>query len=253
MRRLAFLTMAALTLATLTLATGPVARAGPARAEGEVYVVGALQRLHGSEPDFGYAHLRRLLDAARPDVVVLEVRPDELAGRGDTPGRPEYPQVVWPYLQGRRLAAMPMEPGGEPFARMSGAAGAAIEAMERDRPDAAKAWARTAASTDAVLQAYWRHPADAHDAVTADVVQAGAERQAGLVGPGYAAIQAEWDGYMADRAREAVLAHPGKRVLILASYRNRHLIEAAVRAAAPDRIVDMPSWLRTAVAGGPGE
>jgi hypothetical protein len=247
MRKLAFLMMAALTM------TGLALQAEPARAEGEVYVVGALQRLHATEPGFGYAHLRRILDAARPDVVVLEVRPDELAARGETPGRPEYPQVVWPYLRNHPVAAAPMEPGGEAFARMSGAAGAAIETMERDAPEAAKAWSRMQVSTDAALQAYWRHPADAHDAVTADVVQASADRQAALAGGAYAAAQAEWDGYMADRAREAVLAHPGKRVLILASYRNRHLIEAAVRAAAPGRVVDMPGWLKTAVAAQPAE
>jgi hypothetical protein len=48
---------------------------------------------------------------------------------------------------------------------------------------------------------------------------------------------------MAYQARETVLANPGRRVLILGSYRNREALDTAVREAAPLRVVSAEAWL----------
>ena len=210
-----------------------------------VYVVAAIQRLHATEPDYGYPQLRRILEAVRPDVVVLEVRPDEAAERKDTPGRPEYPAVVWPWLADHPRPVIPMEPGGKAFAEMTGEAGALYEAFGREKPQADAYMTRLGRALAAALQAHWRHPADAHDQVTADLVRAEALAQAQLGGQAFAVNQAAWDGYMVDRAREAIAAHPGKRILVLASYRNLEAFREGLKGET--RLVDMEPWLREAV------
>lgn len=208
-----------------------------------VYVVGAIQRLHASEPSFSFDHLRRIIEAVRPDVMVLEVRPDELAARKETQGRPEYPAVVWPWLSAHPTAALPMEPGGEVFEAMTGAAGRRFEAFGKAKPDADAYMTRLARALSTVLQDHWRHPADAHDAITLDLVRAQGLAQAQLGGPDFATSQAEWDGYMVARAREAIAANPGKRILVLASYRNLEAFRAGLKGEA--RLVDIEPWLRS--------
>jgi hypothetical protein len=219
----------------------------PARA-GEpadgVYVVGALHRLHGEEPAFDFQALDRILDLIQPQVLVLEVRPDELAGRLETPGRPEYPAVVWPWIAGHEVQVVAMEPGGAVFSRITTAAGAEIAAFKARDPEGAADWGRLRPAFETALRAYWRHPADTQDPVTADLARALAISDAGLVGSGFEAIQAEWDGYMLAQARAAVAAHPGKRILILGSYRNRAGLEAGLREVAGPRLVDIEAWLR---------
>lgn len=210
-----------------------------------VYVVAAIQRLHATDADYGYPQLRRILDVVRPDVVVLEVRPDEAVERKDTPGRPEYPTVVWPWLADRPSQVIPMEPGGKAFADMTAEAGALYDAFGRDEPQAAAHMTSLSRSLSAVLQAHWRHPADAHDRVTADLVRAEALAQAELGGQAFAVSQSAWDGYMVDRTREAIAAHPGKRILVLASYRNLEAFREGLKGEA--RLVDMETWLREAV------
>lgn len=210
-----------------------------------VFVVAAIQRLHATEPHYGYPHLRRILDAVKPDVVVLEVRPDEAEARQDTPGRPEYPNVVWPWLADHPLPVISMEPGGRAFAQMAGAASERFERFAREKPADSAYMTSLSRSVSAALQAHWKHPADAHDRVTADLVRAEALAQAQLGGPAFETGQAEWDGYMVARTREAIAAHPGKRILVLASYRNLDAIREGLKGE--PRLVDMEPWLRAAI------
>jgi hypothetical protein len=210
-----------------------------------VYVVGAIQRLHATEPSFTFDDLRRVIEAVRPDVLVLEVRPDELVERKQTQGRPEYPAVVWPYLAAHPIPALPMEPGGQDFEAMAGAAGRRFAAFAQEKPDADAYMTRLGRALSVVLQDHWRHPADAHDAVTIDLVEAQGLAQAELGGPAFATSQAAWDGYMIERAREAIAAHPGQRILVLASYRNLGAFRAGLKGEA--RLVDMEPWLREAL------
>lgn len=230
-------------LLALSLCAGLAAPACAEPADG-VYVVAAIQRLHASEPDYGYPQLRRILDAVKPDVVVLEVRPEEAEARGDTPGRPEYPNVVWPWLADHPLPVISMEPGGRAFAQMTGAAAAKFERFNKEKPAESAYMSSLRRSLSAALQAHWRHPADAHDRVTADLVRAETLAQTELGGQAFKTGQAAWDGYMVARTREAIAAHPGKRILVLASYRNLDAFREGLKGEA--RLVDMEPWLRSA-------
>jgi hypothetical protein len=207
-----------------------------------VYVVGAIQRLHATEPSFSFDDLRRIIEVVRPEVLVLEVRPDELAERKETQGRPEYPAVVWPWLAAHPTTALPMEPGGKVFEAMTGDAGRRFAAFAKQKPEADAYMSRLGRALSTVLQDHWRHPADAHDTVTLDLVRAQGLAQARLGGHEFETSQAAWDGYMVDRTREAIAANPGKRILVLASYRNLEAFRTGLKGEG--RLVEMEPWLR---------
>jgi hypothetical protein len=234
------LRLPALTLALAAGFTGQL-HAAASPPDG-VYVVGAIQRLHATESSFSFDDLRRIIEAVRPEVLVLEVRPDELAERKETQGRPEYPAVVWPYLAAHPTTALPMEPGGKVFEAMTGEAGRRFEAFAKEKPEADAYMTRLGRALSTVLQDHWRHPADAHDAVTLDLVRAQGLAQAQLGGADFESSQAAWDGYMVARTREAIAANPGKRILVLASYRNLEAFQAGLKGEG--RLVEMEPWLR---------
>ncbi len=209
-----------------------------------VYILGALHGLHETEEAFGYDDLRRIIVAIRPEIMLLEVRPDELAERKDTPGRPEYPRVVWPVLGGFDGTAIALEPGAWLFAQLTGEASHASKAFSERDPERARRWSSYQKALDTVLRAHWRHPADAHDSTTAELSRSYYVVQHALVGDALKTVQDRWDEFMTDRAREAVRSSPGKRILLLCSYRNRHRFEDALRTEAPERLVDIEAWLR---------
>ncbi|HYE43449.1 MAG TPA: hypothetical protein VEA15_08655 [Caulobacteraceae bacterium] len=235
--------LAALT-AGLTLLMPPGAAAtAPDTPRDAVLIVGALHRLHETQPAFDYAALKRVIEAADPDILLLEVRPDELAERKDTPGRPEYPRVVWPLLDTLGATAVPMEPGGAEFERRVKEASDLHAAFARDQPEAAALLDRYDGALGRVLARHWKALADTHDAATDDLMRGRYIVQFSVGGDGLAASQREWDDYMVREARRVVKANPGKRILVLGSYRNRHLFHEALAAEAPARVVDMRAWL----------
>lgn len=209
-----------------------------------VYVVGALHALHQTEESFDFDTLQRVVTAIKPEVMVLEVRPDELAERKDTPGRPEYPKVIWPLLSGSPAKAVAMEPGGQLFAQMTGDASIAMKAFTARDPEGSKQWSGYQRALETALRAHWQHPADAHDATTGSLSRAYYITQYATVGDAMRTVQEQWDRFMVDRALEAVRAAPDQRVLILCSYRNRHRFTDALGAEAASRLVEMESWLK---------
>jgi len=239
------LTRLPLLLAMSSAMTLPDARAEPNIAPDAVLVVGALHALHDREPAFDYAGLRAAIVAFAPDVLVLEVRPDELAERKATPGRPEYPAVVWPLLAQMNVDAVAMEPGGESFKAISGAASAAFEALRRRDPAGTAALSRLDSAAEEILLSYWRTAAQVQDATTATLTAGQQAAQIALAGPAFATAQARWDAHMAVQTTAAVRAHPGKRVMVIGSYTNRAMLERAVQEASPGRTLDAARWFET--------
>lgn len=220
----------------------PAATAAPRPPTDALLVLAPLHGLHSREPGFTYADLTMDLDAAAPDILMVETRPDELAGLTDTPGRPEYPAVIWPWLQGRTLRVEAMEPGGEVFATMVRAASARYARFREEHPEGYAETDRLQAALILALLDHWRHPADAHDQRTRDLSRASVLVEQALGGPGADQGQAEWDGYMIDRVRAVLAANPGKRIVVLASYRNQGAFRAALQA--DPRWAEAEPWLR---------
>jgi hypothetical protein len=208
-----------------------------------VLVLGALHDLHAREESFAYDQLRRILDTFRPDVVVLEVRRDELIARAKTPGRPEYPEVIWRWLDSTGVEAVAMEPGGRRFEELAGAAGAAFATLSRSDPQGAAALAAYDDALEAALLAYWRRPTQTQDETTARMVDSHVALRAAIVGPAFTKVQAAWDDEMAQVVTRTIRSRPGKRVLVIGSYRNRTQLEAAVRSVAAARILPSSAWL----------
>lgn len=231
-----------LAIVTLFLSAGPAPAAGSVAPTDQVIVIGALHALHEREPGFGYDRLGAAIRSFAPDILVLEVRPDELAERKETPGRPEYPAVVWPLLARSDVEAVAMEPGGASFDAISGAAGAAFTAFRTRDPDGSAALLQFEAQMNQVLLVHWRTPADVHNESTATIVAGLQAAQFALVGGAFVAAQREWDDFMAARAIDVVRSNPGKRIMIIGSYKNHRLLETAVGAAAPERIRPALAW-----------
>jgi hypothetical protein len=208
-----------------------------------IFVIGSLHALHAKSSAFGYARLRQLLDDIAPGVMLVEVTPEELKTRGGTKGRPEHPEVVWPFLRAHRSKAEALEPASQQYKRLLDASSDILADVKREQPDQATYWASYQKSLEAALLAYWTTPARTQDRVTSDLARSWYATQEAALGPAYASIQTQWNGGMAGRVKLAVKRFPSSRIVVLASYHNRHLIEEAARGAAPRRVQDVSRWL----------
>ena len=97
-------------------------------------------------------------------------------------------------------------------------------------------------ATSEVLLAHWKSVADTQDEATDALGRARTHLNAALV-PGSRAGQNRWDSVMIAAVRKAVSENPGKRLLVLGSYRNRYMFVEQLRGIKASRMVDMKAWL----------
>lgn len=210
----------------------------------EVFVLGSLGALHGREESFSYEDLDEAIRGIDPDVILLEVTGDELAGRAR--GKPEYARVVWSLLEepdAPMAYAMEAEPALYDEIVSEGADILTEFAESRPAANAAlQAW--TEATTEALL-AHWNRPSATQDETTDQMARARLALRSGLI-PESRRLQERWDSAMVAAVQQAIRENPGSRILILGTFRNRFMFEDALREMLGTRVVDVSAWLRRA-------
>ena len=212
---------------------------------GEVFVISTLYSRHKAVPAYDLRVLRQVIEAVKPDVMVLDVTPNELRTRKVWPGKVEYIDVVFPYLDATGLRAHASEPDEPLFKQLTGAVGDAYKAFGERNPAGAKALDELKQSTYRAMATGWASAADVNSEKTDRLVAALREIEEGLVGEEVARVQIQWDRHHAERLRDTVRAHPGKRVLMLVGIESRYRVLQELRAAGEEiRPVAAEAWLR---------
>lgn len=225
-----------------------LAFAGAASAAGpQVFVLGTLYKKHDTIASYDLAALARVVEAIKPDVVVLDVNPTELAERKVFPGKIEYTQVIFPYIDARKIKAYAGEPPEPTFGQIVQAVIAIRDDLKRRNPDGAAAMAAYRDATYAALTALWNDAADANGAATEHVVAGLKSYEAAMLGPVEADSNRRWDGHAAAMTLTAVRENPGKRILQITGIENLPHVRAELRTNAQIDLVDMEAWIRANV------
>ncbi|MGV3479621.1 MAG: hypothetical protein ACO1O3_06710, partial [Sphingobium sp.] len=87
-----------------------------------------------------------------------------------------------------------------------------------------------------------QRPEQVQDETTASLAASVQTAQFALAGRAFAEAQSRWESHMTSQVLETVRANPGKRVMVIGSYRNRAMLERAVQDAAPLRAVGASNW-----------
>lgn len=210
----------------------------------QVFVAATLYSRHAKAPGYDLAALRALIEAIKPDALVLDVSPTELAQQKVWPGKIEYTGVIFPYLNATKLPAYASEPAEPLFAEISGAAGKAYAAFKAADADGSAALKALKDSTYAALVSGWRTPADVHGARTDEVVAGLRAIEEALVGGEVGPLQERWDEHHAARVLDAARKHPGQRVLMLVGIESRFRVLRRLSRSDAIELVDLEAWLR---------
>lgn len=236
-------TLASMFAAPAALLSAPVAVAQPA-AKPQVFVAATLYSRHVKAPAYDLAALRGLIEAIKPDALVLDVSPTELREQKVWPGKIEYTGVIFPYLNATQLPAYASEPAEPLFAEISGAAGKAYAAFKAANTEGSAALRTLKDSSYAALFSGWKTPADVHGARTDEVVAGLRAIEEALVGGDVGPLQERWDEHHAARVLDAAGKHPGQRVLMLVGIESRFRVLRRLSRSDAIELVDLEAWLR---------
>jgi len=227
--------------ACVAYAANPQARP-PAKPQ--VFVLGTLYKKHETIASYDLAALSRVIAAIAPDVVVLDVNPTELAERKVFPGKVEYTQVIFPYVDKRGVKAYAGEPPEPTFGEIVAAVIKAREDLKQRNPAGSAAMETYRKATYDALAALWKDAADANGDASEAVIEGLKRYEARMLGPVETDANHRWDTHAASVTLTAVKENPGKRVLQIAGVENLPLIRATLRASGEVELVDMETWIR---------
>ncbi|QPF73906.1 hypothetical protein G8A07_13915 [Roseateles sp. DAIF2] len=218
-----------------------LANSGPA----ELFVISTLYSRHKLAPNYGLPALRRVVEAVKPDALVLDVTPTELRTRKVWPGKIEYLELIFPYLDATGAKAYASEPDEPLFTELSGGAGRAYKAFGDGNPVGAKALDALKAAAYQALAAGWASAADVNSERTDRMIAGLRELEEGLVGGEVGRLQEQWDRHHAERLLEVLReAQRGRRVLMLVGIESRYRVLEALKAAGGPEPVPTERWLR---------
>ncbi len=225
----------------LQLSAAMVAADAPAKTD--VYVVGTLYRRHATVAAYDLATVRRIVQAIKPDVLVVDCTPQEVRDRRVHESKIEYAQIIFPLIQEQSYKVYPAEPDEPLFTEIVQAAAAAHKTFQSTKPQESAALQDYVKATYAALAIHWRGPADVQDTLTGQVLAARVALDGRMVGT--AEYTARWNQHWTDAILRAVRENPGKRVLALTGIENRAWIVDALTKSPDVELVDMPSWLQS--------
>jgi hypothetical protein len=242
MNRLGYLS--ALGSAAALFATGGMHVLAAQPAPAEVFVVSTLYRHHETTPAYDLAALGRVIERIRPDVLVLDVTPDELREQKVFPSKIEYPGTIFPLVQTGRYKVYASEPAEPMFSEIVQGIIAESKALAEEKPDTAAAMRKLQEGMLEALRLTWRSPADVHSERTDQAIRHMRAIYNALSGPAQREGQHRWNRHHADVVLQAARENPGKRVIQFVGLENRYEVLELLRNEPSVTLVDVSEYLR---------
>jgi hypothetical protein len=215
----------------------------PVRKKSDVYVVATLYKRHERSVVYSLDTLRKIIERIKPDVLVLDVSPTELSEQKVFPGKIEYPQVIFPYLNKQNITAYAGEPAEPVFSKIVDETLADINTFRTANPAAATQLDEYEQRMWALLDTYWKTPADVNNAVTGSVLTAKRILEGQMIGKRFAEGDISWNQHIAAITRKAVLENAGKKVLVLIGIENCSTVRTLLKNDSNINLVNISDWL----------
>ena len=209
----------------------------------KVYVLGTLYSAHANTPAYTTDVLKRVILDINPDVLVLDVTPDEFRNRRVHESKIEYSEAIFPYLAETRITAYPAEPDEPAFSEIQTKIQAILKHSEQTNPNQNATLDAYELATFKALALHWKSVAAVQDHTTSRALASRSELF-NTLNPGFAKIAEDWDAHTAQAGLRAAKSHPGKRVLILTGIQNRASIQKRMQSHRELDVVDIEVWLQ---------
>lgn len=209
-----------------------------------VVVLATLHRMHADVPAYDNRTLGRAIEHLRPDVLCVELQPDDLATRPPETTKQEYPAVIYALIARHHYRVYAMEPAEPLYSAILDPYRRNTQAFHAGQPTQAQALGTYAESLYATLKAHWHSPARVNDATTDTALRAKHMLQEALMGPGEHAGWEAWNGYFLQVIERAARENPGGRIVVTVGAEHGYWLREHLRGAAGVTLLDTPTALQ---------
>ncbi len=209
----------------------------------KVMVLATLHQLHGQVDFYTFEDLTRILKRFSPEVLAVELTPQELKDRRPQPVKQEYPRSVYPLLDALPWEVVPLEPEEPLYSELVALGRRAVENLQRRSPDTLEHFGLYVNTLYQVLLRWWRSPAEVNSAETDRHMEIKHGYQSALFGDDEKTGWERWNQHFLDRILEATARHPQGRMLVLVGVEHAYWLRQHLREQEGVALMDTPSVL----------
>lgn len=210
-----------------------------------VVVLDTLHQMHAEVPAYDNAALGHAIERLKPDVLCVELQPDDLTTRPVEKTKQEYPAVIYPLIDHHHYRVYAMEPTEPLYDAILTPYRGNTEAFDTHQPARAEAFSKYSESLYTVLKAYWTSPAAVNDEATDSAFRAKHVLQEALMGPGEHAGWEAWNDHFLEVIERAARENPGRLVVVTVGAEHGYWLRAHLRNVADVTLLDTPAALRS--------
>jgi len=214
----------------------------------QVAVLATLHQLHATTPAYSFEALGQTIERLRPDVLCVELQPDDLQHRPAEATKQEYPRVVYPLIDRHHYRVYAMEPAEPAYSDILKPYIEAGHDFSVREPEQAEAFSRYSDGAYTGLQTYWTSPARVNDAVTDSVLRAKHELQQAMVGDGERTGWERWNRQFLGVILQAAKENPGKRIVVIVGAEHGYWLRGHLAQASGVQLLDTAELLRAPAA-----
>jgi hypothetical protein len=209
-----------------------------------VVVLGTLHQMHAQVPAYDNTALGRAIEHLKPDVLCVELQPDDLATRPAEKTKQEYPAVIYPLIDRHHYRIYAMEPAEPLYSTILAPYRGTTEAFHAAQPVQAEAFGKYADGLYAVLKTHWSSPAAVNDEATDAALRAKHVLQEALMGPGEHAGWEAWNNHFLQVILRAARENPGRRIVVTVGAEHGYWLRERLRDTAGVTLLDTPTALQ---------
>lgn len=181
----------------------------------EVVVLCTLHQFHNTAAFYSFEQLSRLIEDLRPDVLAVELTPADLSSRREQKVKQEYQRSIFPLIEKRRIAAIPLEPAEPLFSQLVGSLRTAERELGEKAPGKDEAFGTYVDSLYDFLFKKWDSPLAVNSRQTDALFEVKHNFQNSLYGKLEEQGWEGWNRHFVERTLDAARARPGARIVVV--------------------------------------
>lgn len=179
----------------------------------EVIVLATLHQFHDSVTGYDFGTLSEIIEVLEPDILAVELTPNDLTQRKEQKVKQEYQKSVFPLLKKPDYVVIPLEPAEPKYTELLKLKHEAdSQKIEAEKEEAFANYVH--ALLDVLLQ-IWDSPAAVNSACTDSLLEAKHALQNEIYGEKEQLGWDAWNQHFLDVILQSAQEHSGKRLLIL--------------------------------------
>lgn len=181
----------------------------------EVIVLSTLHQFHSTNTKYSFETLAKTIERINPDVLAVELTPNDLESRREQKVKTEYVRSVFPLIDKHKYKTVALEPNEPLYSELINLLKESNKENQENFPQKVEAFTTYSNAVYDYLFKYWTSIEAVNSSETDALFEVKHNFQNSLFGEKEAKVWNDWNSYFLKQIKDSAAKNKGKRILVL--------------------------------------